>query len=228
MTSTQAVAFDLAAAGAADGTVVVAEHQTAGRGRRGHVWEDEPGQSLLLSIVVRPRLAVAHWPLLGFAAAVAVAEALERTAGVGCRLKWPNDVLVAGRKIAGILVESRAGSGPVIVGIGINVGQTRFPPPLAGLATSVLLETGRRCDRAGLLHVLLSRFDAWRQRLEAEGFAPVRQRWLAFDDTIGRRVRAGGVEGRATGLDEDGALVLEAGAGVHRLVAGPIETVEAD
>lgn len=227
MTSTQAVAFDLAAAGAADGTVVVAEHQTAGRGRRGHVWEDEPGQSLLLSIVVRPRLALAQWPLLGFAAAVAVAEALESTAGLGCRLKWPNDVLVGGRKIAGILVESRTG-GPVIVGIGINVGQTRFSPPLAGLATSVLLETGRRCDRAGLLHVLLSRFEDWRRRLETEGFAPVRQRWLAFDDTIGRRVRAEGVEGRVTGLDEDGALMLQAGTTVHRLVAGPIEAVEPD
>lgn len=105
--STQTAAWQLAERGAADGTVVVADHQLAGRGRRGRSWHDEPGASLLFSIVVRPRLPVERVPMLSLAAGVAVAEALAEQAGLATRLKWPNDVLVHGRKIAGILLESR-------------------------------------------------------------------------------------------------------------------------
>jgi biotin-(acetyl-CoA carboxylase) ligase len=111
--STQAVAFALAADGAADGTVVVAESQAAGRGRRGRAWVDEPGASLLASVVLRPRLEPARLPGLSLAAGVAVAEALTRTAGLAPRLKWPNDVLVDGRKVSGILLESRLSVAPV-------------------------------------------------------------------------------------------------------------------
>src|SRR6185369_13879593 len=136
--STQAIAFGLAAQGAADRTVVVAESQAAGRGRRGRVWVDEPGASLLLSVIVRPRLPPARLPLLSLAAGVAVAETLAEATGLSPRLKWPNDVLVDGAKIAGILLESRLGAAPLVVlGIGINLTQTQFPSPLAMRATSV-------------------------------------------------------------------------------------------
>ena len=212
-------AFELAAHGAVDGTVVVADHQTAGRGRRGHHWEDEPGASLLFSVVARSSLPIAQRPLLSLAAAVAIADALAEVAGVATRLKWPNDVLVSGRKIAGILLESRS-EDLVIIGIGVNVAQSRFAAELAGVATSIALERGRTMPRDELLEALLRHFDAWRARLEHDGFGPVRERWLALADTMGRRVRVEGQTGLAVGLDDDGALLLREGGRTHRVVAG--------
>ncbi|MCL6639755.1 MAG: biotin--[acetyl-CoA-carboxylase] ligase [Candidatus Rokubacteria bacterium] len=218
--STQTVAFDLAARGAPDRTVVVAEHQTAGRGRHGRSWLDEPGSSLLVSIVVRPPLPPARWPLYGFVTAVAVAEALG-AAGLEARLKWPNDVLVGGAKIAGILLEAR-GDQALVVGIGLNVGQTAFPAGLADGATSVVLAGGRTRDREVLLEAILAAFDAWRRRLEEDGFEPVRARWSELSETLGRRVQVGAARGRALRLDDDGALVLADGAMLQRVVAGAL------
>lgn len=249
--STQSVALELAEQGAADRTVVIADHQTAGRGRRGARWEDEPGASLLMSIVLRPELAPPRLPTLSYAAAVAVAEALSAVAPLVPRLKWPNDVLVGARKIAGILLETKlhgmtvvagaARSGmaeggllevpgaptrPItILGIGINLGQRAFPAELAGRATSVVIETGLTVDREAVLSVLLDRFDVWRERLQADGFDAVRRRWIALSDTIGRRVSVEGREGVARDLDEDGALVLESGDGRHRVVAGEVRAL---
>jgi BirA family transcriptional regulator, biotin operon repressor / biotin---[acetyl-CoA-carboxylase] ligase len=220
--STQAVALELAEQGAPDRTVVIADHQTAGRGRRGARWEDEPGASLLMSIVLRPDLEPARLPTLSYVAAVAVAEALAAVVPVVPRLKWPNDVLVSSRKIAGILLETKLGRAPAttILGIGINLGQRQFPAALADRATSVAIETGLAVDREVLLTALLDRFDVWRRRLEAEGFDVVRQRWIALSDTIGRRVSVEGRVGIAQDLDQDGALILENGDGRQRVVAG--------
>lgn len=218
--STQEVAFALAAEGAADGTAVVADAQTAGRGRRGRHWHADPGTALLLSVVARPALAPDARPLLSYAAAVAVVETLHRAAGLEARVKWPNDVLVGGRKVAGILLEARAGV--VVIGIGLNVGQGHFPAELAGVATSVALETGRPVDREPLLGVLLEELDRWRGRLEREGFEPVRARWRAAADTLGRRVRVDDTAGMAVDLDAAGALVVEGEAGVRRVIAGEL------
>lgn len=264
--STQSVAFALGARGAADRTVVVADHQSAGRGRRGHTWEAPAGTSLLASILVRPRLSLALLPTLSPTTSVVVAEALRRVAGVAARVKWPNDVVVAGRKIAGILLESRVGSGvsgpgraslrppavgagleppattepgrvsvrppsaqagltapvTVVIGVGINLAQREFPAELAGRATSVALETGHAADRETTLGALLDVFDTWRARLEEEGFHPVRARWLALSDTIGRTVSVDGVTGVAVDLDVDGALLVDDGTEVRRVVAGEI------
>jgi BirA family biotin operon repressor/biotin-[acetyl-CoA-carboxylase] ligase len=224
--STQGVAWELAERGAADRTVVVAEHQLAGRGRRGRTWHDEPGASLLLSIVVRPRLRVEQVPTLSLATGVAVAEALAVGFGLPARLKWPNDVLVGGRKIAGVLMESRlAGlADPVttIIGIGMNLRQRLFAGALRDLATSVALETGRPADRDATLAVVLAEFDRWRLRLEREGFGPVRRRWLELSETLGRLVRAGGASGVAVDLDLDGALIVVDGAQRHRIASGEI------
>jgi BirA family biotin operon repressor/biotin-[acetyl-CoA-carboxylase] ligase len=220
--STQSVALELAEQGAPDRTVVIADHQTAGRGRRGARWEDEPGASLLMSIVLRPALEPTRLPTLSYVAAVAVAEALAAVAPLVPRLKWPNDVLVESRKIAGILLETKLGRTPVttILGVGINLAQRHFPPALADRATSVAIETGLAVDREVLLTALLDRFDVWRRRLEAEGFDVVRRRWIALSDTIGRRVSVGGRVGIAQDLDEDGALILENSDGRQRVVAG--------
>ncbi len=220
--STQSHAFQLAAHGALDGTAVVADVQTAGRGRRGRPWRAEPGTSLLVSILVRPRLPVAMLSLLSLATAVAVAETLG-DAGVPARIKWPNDVLARGRKIAGILLESRVGLDPVVaVGVGVNLLQRGFDGDLEARATSAYLETGRALDRGALLTALLARFDTWRGRLEAEGFEPVRQRWLALNDTIGDMVSVEGVTGLARDLDASGALLVDDGTTMHRLIAGTV------
>jgi len=221
--STQRVAFELAERGAADGTVVVADTQTAGRGRRGRVWQDEPGDSLLTSVIVRSQLRVVDLPKLSLAAALAVAEAIEATTGLRARLKWPNDVLVNGRKLAGILLESRIVAEPVVVaGIGINLRQRSFPEELAQTATSVGLEAGRAVGRDELLEAVLAAFDRWRTRLERDGFAPLRERWLALADTIGRAVTVGEHAGVAVDLAADGALVLQEAQGVRHVVAGEV------
>ena len=222
--STQTVAFALAADGAADRTVVVAQAQTAGRGRHGRLWLDEPGASLLTSIILRPRLEPARLPTLSLAAGVAVAEALERVTGRMPRLKWPNDVLVDGRKLAGILLESRIGPSPLVVlGIGVNLAQRVFPPDLAERATSVRLATGRRVDADTLLTALLESLDAWRTRLETEGWAPIRERWCALTETLGRRVSIDDVQGIAVDVDEDGALIVVEGDVRRRVVAGEVD-----
>ena len=223
VTSTQSVAFDLADNGAPDRTVVVADTQTAGRGRRGRHWLDEPRASLLASIIVRPRLAIRDLPKLSLATGVAVADALEAITGLAVRLKWPNDLVVHERKLAGILLESRiATEALVVVGVGINLGQHRFPHELTGMATSVALETGRTVARDAMLEAVLAAFDAWRARLERDGFAPVRERWLALADTIGRRVTVDRRVGVAVDMDDNGALVIRDGAGVHHVVAGEV------
>jgi BirA family biotin operon repressor/biotin-[acetyl-CoA-carboxylase] ligase len=229
--STQTTIFDLAAQGAPDRTVVVADYQAAGRGRRGRAWDAPPGTSLLTSILVRPRGTPDRWGGYSLVSALAVAEALARVSGLGARLKWPNDVLVRGRKIAGILLESRmpaagtggaASGGVIAVGIGVNLGQRAFPAGLAARATSVTLETARSVDRDATLAAVLDAFDDWRTTLERDGVAPIRARWLALADTIGRRVSIDGITGVAVDLDVDGALVLQDGERRHRVVAGEV------
>jgi BirA family transcriptional regulator, biotin operon repressor / biotin---[acetyl-CoA-carboxylase] ligase len=232
--STQGTIFDLAAQDAPDRTVVVADYQAAGRGRRGRAWDAPAGTSLLTSILVRPRATPERWGGYSLVSALAVADALTRVAGISARLKWPNDLLVGGRKIAGILLESRTpaagpraagGAAVIAVGIGVNLGQRAFPAALAARATSVALETGRAVERDAVLTALLEAFDGWRGRMERDGLAPVRARWLELADTIGRRVSVDGVTGVAVDLDVDGALVLEDGARRHRVVAGEVEVV---
>ena len=223
--STQSVAFALAAQGAVDGTVVVASFQSAGRGRRGRVWSAAPGEALLASFVLRPRLAHRDLPLLSYVAAVATADAIA-SFGATPRLKWPNDVLVDGRKISGILLESRltpSDGAVVAIGVGWNLRQTTFPPELAAQATSLRIATGRDVTVDEALAVLRVALDEWRTVLEVHGFAPVRRRWLERADTIGRRVRVDDVEGVAVDLDPDGALVIEEHGARHRVVVGDVD-----
>ena len=221
--STQSVAWALVEGDAADGTVVVADTQRQGRGRQGRAWHDEPGMSLLMSLVWRTRIAPAALPALSLLAAVAVAEAVARVAPVTPRLKWPNDVLVGDRKLAGILLESRVGATAIVViGVGINLAQPAFPPELQGLATSLTLETGRTPGRDAMLAAVLESLDRWRARLEADGFAPVRERWRQLGVTLGSRVSIDGVSALAVDLDADGALLVDDGTGVRRVVAGEV------
>jgi len=157
--STNAEALRLAAAGATAGTVVVADTQSAGRGRLDRTWWSEPGSALLASWILRPSLDPERLPLLALLAGVAAARATSVAGSVGVRLKWPNDLVVDDRKLGGILSESD-GRGAVVIGVGVNVRQTEFPPDIAAIATSVVASGGRAPARAWLLAALLSSFGA--------------------------------------------------------------------
>jgi BirA family biotin operon repressor/biotin-[acetyl-CoA-carboxylase] ligase len=226
--STQTALARLAAAGAPEGTVVTARHQTEGRGRRGRRWWDTPGDGLLLSVLLRPSVPVAHVPQLSLAAGLAVVDALEAAAGVAARIRWPNDVLIGGRKICGILAEAASPddgrAGHVILGIGINVNQPTFPAELQARATSLRVVTGARWDTAPLMTALLDALDRRYGQWRSAGFAGLRGEWRRRSCTLGGRVRtpAGG-EGVAVDVDDEGALLVDAGEGVlTRVVSGPL------
>jgi BirA family transcriptional regulator, biotin operon repressor / biotin---[acetyl-CoA-carboxylase] ligase len=224
--STQAIVFALAADGAADGTTVVADYQREGRGRAGRLWHAPPGTALLASVLIRPSLTPRELPLYSFAAAIATAETIERVGGIAARLKWPNDVLVSGKKIAGILLEAKTTpprDAVIAIGVGVNVSQTSFPSPLDERATSLAIESTRTITIDDTLTTLLDRLASWRARLERDGFTPIRTRWLALAETIGRRVEIEGVGGVAIDLAEDGALVIDDGGVRRRVVAGEID-----
>jgi BirA family biotin operon repressor/biotin-[acetyl-CoA-carboxylase] ligase len=216
--STQRFAAELARNGAADGTAVVADTQTAGKGRRGRAWHDTPGASLLVSVIMRTSLPPARRATLSLLAGVAVAETL-RTAGVTAKLKWPNDALVNGKKIAGVLLEAYGDA--VVVGIGINVAREAVPPALEERATSVA-QAGGVPDRELILHALLRALDDWRSRLERESFDAVRERWTSLSETVGNLVSADRLTGTAVGIDHDGALLIATDAGVVRVIAGDV------
>ncbi len=159
--STQTLGRRLAIEGAPEGTVVVADYQGAGRGQRGRRWTAPPGTSLLLSCLLRPPLPSSGWPTLTLVAAAAVADAVGDLTGVAARLRWPNDVLVGERKLAGVLAESVVGPAPfVVLGLGINVAQRaeEWPPDLHGRAVS-LAELGHAVSRAALLAAVLARLE---------------------------------------------------------------------
>ena len=225
--STQNVLTRLAAEGAAEGTVVTARHQTAGRGRRGRRWWDAPGQSLMMSVLLRPSISIGQAPQLSLVAGLAVADALEIAAGVTARIRWPNDVLVDGKKIAGVLPEAVArGDGRlayVLLGIGVNVDQDRFPDDLGNEATSLGLATGRTHDHGRLLEAVLEALDRRYDEWLSAGFAGLRDEWRRRASTLGERVPTGdGREGVAVDVDESGALLVDAGRGTLTRVVSQI------
>jgi BirA family biotin operon repressor/biotin-[acetyl-CoA-carboxylase] ligase len=155
------------AAGCRPGTVVVADEQSAGQGRQGRVWYSEKGTGLYVSIVLRPELPPETLPAITLALGLAVREAILRSTGIACGLKWPNDVLAGGRKCAGILAQGT--SAAVVAGIGINVNQERFPSELGDSATSLKIVSGRAHSRLELLVHLLEAVDKYAGLLQQEG-----------------------------------------------------------
>ena len=225
--STQALARAWAGAGAPEGAVVLADYQTAGRGQRGRAWTAAPGTALLFSIVLRPHLPVSRWPEIPLAAGCAVAESLEAVAPLTARLKWPNDVLVAGRKLAGILAEGVASVPPlVILGVGVNVSQREsdWPPDLATSAQS-LAGLGAPVPRETLLTALLARLEAWYGLLDV-GFEPVRAAWRRRG-LLGARVALTDGEGTSVDVGPGGELVVRRDDGqLIRLVTLPRRELE--
>jgi len=231
--STSELAFKLASEGAEHGELVVAEQQTAGRGRRGRTWASPPGKNLYASLVLRPELPPQRAPELTLLAAVAVAEAL-RGEGVEASIKWPNDLQAGGKKIGGILTELSAEADRVhfvVLGMGVNLNAapSDFPPDVAEVATSVMRGLGRPVNRAAFLARLLRTLERWLDVHEEQGFGPIRARWRALSSTLGLEVLVKTdrreLRGTAEDIDVDGALLLRTADGTERVLAGDVEQI---
>jgi BirA family biotin operon repressor/biotin-[acetyl-CoA-carboxylase] ligase len=200
VSSTMQAAGELAAGGCDSGTCVVADEQTAGLGRHGHSWHSERGVGLYMSVVLRRAPA----PAVTLAMGIAAAEAIENATGLRPDLRWPNDLLLRGRKVAGILVESIPGA--LIVGIGVNVNHVAFPEEISGSATSLRIESGREHSKEALLEALLAWIDYYGNAPAADVIGEFEAR---SSYARGRRVLVDDAgEGVTDGLDDDGFLIL--------------------
>lgn len=215
--STNRIARELAVKGAPEGTLVVAEEQTRGRGRMDRSWFSPPLQGIYASLMLRPAIPPHEAPRMTLLSSVAVAEALLEQTSLDVRIKWPNDILVKGRKIAGILTEISTGMDAVeymVVGLGVNVNipAEGFPDEIRRQATSILVETGAPFPRAALLRACLEAYEKYYDIFRTGGFCPVMRRWKTLTDMMGRRimVRTAGRQhvGEVLDFDPEGFLIL--------------------
>jgi BirA family biotin operon repressor/biotin-[acetyl-CoA-carboxylase] ligase len=231
--STNREAHDLARQGAREGTVVMADSQSRGRGRLGRAWESPAGLNVYSSFILKPPIPASTAPQLTLLAGVAAARALTGASGLDVRIKWPNDIFVNGRKLAGILAEMEAEgqrAGFVVLGIGINVNWRKedFPPDLQETATSVRVESGKEVSRVAIAERLFQELEEAYLRFLREGFSPrLREEWNRLSWINGKRVVVigpdGEVHGRALGIDMDGALLLVDEEGqTRRFIAGEV------
>jgi len=220
--STMLEASRLAMAGCEQGTVVIADEQTAGQGRHGRRWHSEPNAGLYVSIVLRPSLLADSLPVLTLALGLAAADAIGQANGIACDLRWPNDVMVENKKVAGILVQLVDSA--AIAGIGVNVNHTKFPPEIAGEATSIKMISGRAQSREQLLVALLIAVDRWCGVLEGQGGRAEILRMFSQRSSYARnkrvRVEQGALmlEGTTAGLDPSGFLIIRQDNGKEQLV----------
>ena len=243
--STNTSAARLAREDAAEGTVVIADAQTGGKGRLGRNWVSPPGVNLYLSVILRPRKPTSAAPQLSLLAAVAVAETIVQQTQLAPAIKWPNDVLVSGKKVCGILTEMQA-SGPqlrsVIVGIGVNINAplSSFPEELQDKASSLFLRCGEPVDRAAFAVSLLAHLEKLYVLWLEKGFPVVGAAWEGYaSELLGRSITVtapeGIISGTARGIDRDGALLLETvlpegqarpSPRVQRILAGDVTVVD--
>jgi BirA family biotin operon repressor/biotin-[acetyl-CoA-carboxylase] ligase len=234
-TSTNDVIEKLARDGVKEGAVVFAESQTKGRGRLGRKWISPERKGLWFSVLLRPDLRPQEATQLTVASATALRRAIQSETGLHPEIKWPNDILIGGKKVAGILTELSAELDRVrhvILGIGVdvNLGAGEFPPELRKLATSLKIESGRAISRAELATAILRELDADYARICGGGFAEVADEWQEHCKTIGRQVTIQigerRIRGRAESLDDDGALLLRTDHGRLERITGGDVTLE--
>jgi BirA family transcriptional regulator, biotin operon repressor / biotin---[acetyl-CoA-carboxylase] ligase len=216
--STQFIAHEEAQNGAPDGTVVISEEQTSGKGRMSRPWDSAAGKGIWMSVITCPALTPQQAPQMTLVAAVAVTRAIEEVAGVNPSIKWPNDILIDGKKVTGILTELQADPDRVkaiILGIGINVNQNDedFPEELKSIATSLKMVNGKTINRAKLIAKTLEFLEHYTNLYVAHGFSPIKLLWEGYSNTVGKRIRAvmfnETIEGIAMGITEDGMLNLK-------------------
>ena len=216
--STNTDAAELAAAGAVHGTLVIADRQQAGRGRRGRVWESPAGENVFMSIVLRPRIPAEKAPMLTLVMAIALAEGISAISGVQAGIKWPNDIVMHRHKICGILTEMHMNSDgsirDVVIGVGINVNMQEFPASIRDMAGSLYTETGEKYDRNELIASVMEHFEKnYDIFAEAESLAPLKAAYEKRLLNLGQEVRvldpAGEYTGRALGITLTGELTVE-------------------
>lgn len=208
--STMDIVFQMGLDGEPEGTVVCAETQTRGRGRMERHWSSPKGRGIYFSLLLRPDLLPTDAAKMTLFSAVAVCEALRESCAVDVAIKWPNDLLVRGKKLAGILTELSAemdGVRFIVIGLGLNVNTSRRQIPEQ--ATSLRLETGTVVNRIAVMRAVLHRLDRWYAVFQEHGFTPVIQRWRQLSSTLGQEVVVGDVRGKAVDLDEHGGLIIE-------------------
>lgn len=230
--STQEVAHKLARDGAQEGTVVIAEQQSKGRGRLGRAWESPKGTGVWMSIIVRPNIPPYQAPQLTLLTAVAIVQAIQKVTHLQPEIKWPNDVLINGKKIVGILTELQAEADviqAIIIGIGINVNTKQFPEELKEKATSLYLENnGQEVERAALIRAIFQQFEQLYENYLKHGFKPIKLLWESYNVSIGKYISAKTlseeIKGFAKGITDEGVLLVEDDYGnVHEIYSADID-----
>ncbi|MFA5322155.1 MAG: biotin--[acetyl-CoA-carboxylase] ligase [Smithella sp.] len=218
--STNNDAFSLGLAGAPEGTVVIADSQSGGKGRFQRPWSSPAGANIYTSVILRPQFESTGASRIPIMAGVAVAEVLDKYSSGKIKLKWPNDVLLNNKKVCGILAQAKIAKKEIdfiVLGIGINVNisYSQFEEEIRDTATSLAMETGREYSRQELIISLYENLGKWYKQLLQNGFAPIKEKWLELTPMIGRQVQVifkdETIEGRAIGIDNDGSLILLAG-----------------
>jgi BirA family biotin operon repressor/biotin-[acetyl-CoA-carboxylase] ligase len=215
--STNDDAYSLGLDGCPEGTMVIADHQIAGKGRLQRSWHSPPGLNIYTSVILRPQIEPFRTTGIPIMAGVAVAEILSLYCPGRIELKWPNDVIIKNKKVCGILSEAKMNEGKVdfiVLGMGINVNiqYDQFSEDIRDIATSLAIESGKKIDRLELIIHLYENLEKWYKQQLQKGFGPVKNKWLELTSMIGQmiEVKFGSetIEGKAVGLDDDGALIL--------------------
>ena len=216
--STNNIAKKMAEEGCQEGVIVIADHQTKGRGRRGKSWNSPYGKGIWASIVLRPLIPPVRSAAFTLTAAVSVCRALRQSTGLKINIKWPNDLRINYKKIGGILTELNAETyrlNHVVIGIGINIENEIFPDELGNIATSLRLESDgeSRFNKVGILTSILNEFENDYKRFLAGGLEDILEEWRRYSDTLGEQVQVidykGSYTGKALDIDSDGALLIE-------------------
>ncbi|MFC4078056.1 biotin--[acetyl-CoA-carboxylase] ligase [Salinithrix halophila] len=230
--STQPLAHDWAKEGIEEGSLVITEEQIAGRGRMGRAWHSPPHSGIWMSLILRPPIPLAQASQLTLLTSVAITRAIRKETGLNVTIKWPNDLLIDGKKTCGILTELRGEQDQVhyvVQGIGINVNVTDsvWPEELKEIATSLAIEAGRTFERPPLIASILGEIEALYEGYLNHGFQPIRILWEEYAGMLGKTITArtagGMVKGIATGLAESGALLVETGKGTEAVFSSDIQ-----
>jgi BirA family biotin operon repressor/biotin-[acetyl-CoA-carboxylase] ligase len=236
--STQDMAEEAARGGAEEGTVVISERQTEGRGRKGRIWASPPREGVYISVILRPGLRPTQVIQIPLIAGVAVCRAIRKVTPLQPRIKWPNDITLGGKKVGGILTEMSGDIDRVnhiVLGIGLNVNTkcSLLPEPTRGIATSLAERCGEHISRVRLVQFLLAEFDALYREFLVSGFDAPREEWKALDNTIGSWVKVSDakeeIKGKALDIDEEGFLIVRKENGdVKRVISGDVSLIGRD
>ncbi|MFT8320534.1 MAG: biotin--[acetyl-CoA-carboxylase] ligase [Bacillus sp. (in: firmicutes)] len=232
--STQKIAHKLALEGAAEGTLVVAEEQLGGKGRMDRSWHSPKYKGIWMSLLLRPNISMMQAPQLTLLTAVAVVQGIEEVTGLQPQIKWPNDLLIEGKKVTGILTELQADSDriqSIIIGIGINVNQQLedYPEEIQSIATSLYIEKKEKWNRAHIIQAILMQIEKLYSLYLENGFYPIKLLWESYAVSIGKKVTARtlsrNIDGIALGITDEGVLLLEDENGItHQIYSADILT----